>query len=174
MTPRPRISLDITKRREVCAILAVGGSRVVAARYVGCSVTTIYRTALRDDEFREQLRHAVSQHELAHLNNIQSAAKLTQHWRAAAWLLERRYPQRYRARPVDAVTAEELSPVLEQMAEIVVREVTNPADRRRIRAKLRRLTSLAVQRRRLRDQVAASSEPKKAPKTKRPPKRRSP
>ena len=35
---------DDAKRREIFAILAIGGTRTMAARYVGCSLDTIGRT----------------------------------------------------------------------------------------------------------------------------------
>ena len=47
--------LDEIKRREILAILAVGGSRRVAAKYVGCAVSTIQNTADRDPQFAAQL-----------------------------------------------------------------------------------------------------------------------
>ena len=46
---RPPV-LDDAKRREICAILAMGGNRETAARYVGCHRTTIANTAERDEE----------------------------------------------------------------------------------------------------------------------------
>jgi len=50
--------LDAAKRREICAIVACGGTRTVAARYVGCSIDTIARAAERDPVFAEQIRRA--------------------------------------------------------------------------------------------------------------------
>ena len=48
---RPAV-LDPTKRQRIAALLAVGCSRRVAARYVGCSPSTITRTAARDPASR--------------------------------------------------------------------------------------------------------------------------
>jgi len=90
--------LDDTKQREICAILAVGGTRRLAGRYVGCSGEAIRKSAERDKAFRDALDKAESQHELSELQRIQTAAKKEQYWRAAAWLLERTYPDRYLAR----------------------------------------------------------------------------
>ncbi|MBS0207798.1 MAG: hypothetical protein JSS27_02490 [Planctomycetes bacterium] len=147
MTAKPRTILDEVKRREICAIVSVGATRTVAARYVGCSVVTIRRAALRDKKFRGQLLKAESHNEIAQLQNLQSASKKAQYWRAAAWMLERCYPQRYRSRPVDTVTMEQVGPVLEQMAELIASEVSDLNDRRRIRAKLRRLVNFVLRRR---------------------------
>ena len=70
---RPPV-LDQVKRGQICAILAVGSTRTVAARYVGCAVSTIRATAIRDPEFLAQLQHAESRHEVGHLQAIQAAA----------------------------------------------------------------------------------------------------
>src|SRR5215213_9383052 len=84
-TPKKRrTSLDADKRREICAILSVGATRITAAEYVGCHVRTIGRTAKRDPEFARQLRQAGSRHEILHLKNINAAAGDARYWRAAA------------------------------------------------------------------------------------------
>ena len=41
-------------KNEICAILAVGGTRKMAAQYIGCSVRTICRMARRDPHFAER------------------------------------------------------------------------------------------------------------------------
>ena len=50
--------LKEAKRRAICAILACGGTRTMAAAFVECSVDTIARTAQRDAEFAAQIRRA--------------------------------------------------------------------------------------------------------------------
>jgi hypothetical protein len=50
--------LNEAKRRAICAILACGGTRTMAAAFAGCSVDTIARTAQRDPEFAAQIRRA--------------------------------------------------------------------------------------------------------------------
>ena len=66
--------LDGYKRREILAILAVGGSREVAANYVGCSIQTIQNTADRDPAFAEKLRKKEQNVEINYLENIRQAA----------------------------------------------------------------------------------------------------
>jgi len=73
----------------VIAILSVGCTRQAAAEYVGCHVSTIWRTAERDPDFQLRLRQAQSSHEILHLRSINSAAVEPRYWRAAAWALER-------------------------------------------------------------------------------------
>jgi hypothetical protein len=132
---RPPV-LDDTKRREVCAVLSMGGSRRLAARYVGCAPATIRNTAERDPEFAAQLDQAEGQHELLYLRNIQAAAKKEQYWRAAAWMLERRYPERYAERPLGAITVEQIIELLAQFAEIVVQELPHRDDQQRVLGRL--------------------------------------
>ena len=115
--------LDEIKKREICAILSVGCSRRTAANYVRCAVDTIRRTAERDSAFNEQLKQAESRHEILHLKNINEAAKSKQYWRAAAWALERKYPQRYGQRHPATITVDQISHLMAQFAEIVMDEV---------------------------------------------------
>ena len=44
--------------------------------------------------------------------NIRDAAKKEQYWRAAAWMLERGYPQRYARRGPDVITVEQIAYLL--------------------------------------------------------------
>lgn len=137
---RPPV-LDAVKRREICAILTAGGSRALAARYVGCARSTIGATAVRDLEFHRQLQRASVQHEIMNLRNIQSAAKNEKYWRAAAWTLERCYPDRYGQRSATTVTAENVSQLLGKVAELLVEEIPDRNTRRRILERLDRLTA---------------------------------
>ena len=115
--------LDEGKKREIVAILSVGCSRRTAARYVGCDHSTIRRTAQRDSAFDEQLRHAENQHEFTYLKNIQQAATKPQYWRAAAWVLERIFPQKYARRGPDVITVDQIKQVLTQLVDVIIQEV---------------------------------------------------
>ena len=137
---RPPV-LDDVKKREILAILAVGGSRPTAASYVGCAVSTIHNTACRDAEFGQAIRQAEHQSEFANLKHIQTAAKKEQYWRAAAWALERKNPDQYGRRKPDVLTPEQVKFVLAQMAEIVLSEVPVASFRKRI---LKRLGALCA------------------------------
>ena len=132
--------LDEIKQREILAILTVGCSRRAAARYVGCAVSTIQNTAERDQRFAEKLRRAENQHELTYLRNIQQAAKKPQYWRAAAWVLERVFPEKYARRGPEVITVDQIRQVLAQFAEIIVVEVPVAKYRQKILSRLEALT----------------------------------
>lgn len=134
-----KYKLDDAKKREIVAILSVGGTRLTAADYVGCTVPTVVRTAERDPEFADALRQAECRHEIVNLQNIQDAGKKS--WRASSWLLERSFPERYAKRPPRTMTVEELGYVVTQFARIVAMEVSSLADRDKV---LRKLDSLAA------------------------------
>lgn len=137
--PGPAPYLDKVRQREICAIVAVGCSRETAARYVGCCPTTIRRQAQRDPEFLAELQRAESLEEITSLRYVQAAARQAQYWRAAAWLLERKFPQRYAPRAAGSLTPEQVAQLLVELAEIVVAEVTDALLRRRILRRLKRL-----------------------------------
>ncbi len=88
---RPPV-LDEDKRRTVIAMVANGSSRRMAAAYIGCAPSTITRTAARDPEFAAQLGRAECNVETEALALIRKAARNECHWRAAAWILERKNP----------------------------------------------------------------------------------
>ena len=124
--------LDEYKRREILAIVAVGCKREVAAEYVGCDPSTIYRTAQRDAEFAEKLRQKELQSEIGYLQNLRKAAQNERYWRAAAWALERMNPEKYGRRGPDVITVDEVGELMAQFAEIIVEEVPVPEYRKRI------------------------------------------
>jgi hypothetical protein len=137
---RPPV-LDGAKKREICAILAVGCNRATAALYVGCHPDTIRNTAQRDGQFALDLERAESQHEVKHLAFINKAAEEGKYWRAAAWALERKYPGRYGPRRPDMFTVEQVSHVLGQFAGVILAEVPDASQRQRILARLSDLTA---------------------------------
>lgn len=119
---RPR-QLDATQKSHVLAILSVGGSRQLAAQFVGCTLPAIQRAARGDPAFAQALRHAERQPILNHLKNIQTAAKQERHWRASAWLLERKDPQEFAPRGPDIITGQQLHELLTQIVRILVEAI---------------------------------------------------
>jgi len=129
--------LDEIKKREIAAIIAVGGSRRTAARYVHCAPDTIRRHAQRDPEFAKRLQRAEAQLEVVHLTNIETGGK--KNWRASAWILERMFPERYGRRAASTLTGERLADLLAQVADVVCGEVQAADDRKRVQAALAKL-----------------------------------
>jgi hypothetical protein len=132
--------LDETKRREIAALLSAGCSQRAAARYVGCARSTIAYTLARDEAFAAMVRKALCNAEVTLIRNIRNAAKKEQYWRAAAWMLERAYPERYARRGPDVITVEQIAGLLSHFSQIVAEEV--PVARFRQNA-LRRLEELS-------------------------------
>jgi hypothetical protein len=111
--------LDDAKRRMIIALVTQGSSRRVAARYVACAASTITRTAQRDPEFAAQLARAEQMAEINLLRAINEAAKDPKHWRAAAWILERRNPEDFAARPPQLATSLQISDFVGQIVELL-------------------------------------------------------
>lgn len=126
------LALDGKKRLKICALLSVGFSQNMAARYVSCAPNTIRNEAERDPKFAEELQQAKCNVELSLINNVRNAAKKEQYWRAAAWMLERGFPEKYAQRDPDVITAEQLAQILSQLAEQIVESVPVAAYRKNI------------------------------------------
>ncbi len=128
------------KRREILAILGVGCSRRVAAKYVGCSVSTIQNTADRDPNFAQKLRRTENASEIGYMENIRNAGRNERYWRAAAWALERLNPEKYGKRGPDVITVDQIRDLMAQFAEIIVEEVPVAKYRKNI---LRRIDAIS-------------------------------
>ena len=132
--------LDDAQQREICAVVAGGGGRKQAAAIAGCSETSIRYTARNDASFAADLARAETQHELGYLQRIRIATNKESNWRAATWILERLYPDRYQKRKPDQITATELAQAMSALAEVILDEVDDPLERRRIERRLRELS----------------------------------
>lgn len=137
--------MDDTKKREIIAILAVGCSRETAARYVGCHPRTIDKAIRHDPEFAKQVARSEEQSELFFIKRIRNAAEKEQYWRAAAWALERRLPNRYAARGAHTVTFEQVIRLMSEIAEIVAGEIQDAKTRINVVRRLQKMTSALVE-----------------------------
>lgn len=99
---RPSKLTDETKRKLVLALRA-GNDQKVAAQMAGIGETTFYRwleLAEQPDakkeyrEFRELIQRTIAEAEIDAIARIQQAAS-NGRWQAAAWWLERKYPERW-------------------------------------------------------------------------------
>ena len=132
--PGPPRILDEVKRSNICALLAAGCSRRKAAEYVGCAPSTIGYLAARDRYFAKQMRQAEMQKEVRPLTNLMQASG--KHWRAAAWLLERQFPNRYARRQPDLMTRQEFHDAISSVTNILIDTVSSQRDRLAMRHRI--------------------------------------
>ena len=126
---RQRKLLDEVKRGQVLALLSVGCSRKFAAGFVGCSRWTLWGMAKQDRQFAADLKRAEAQAEVLHLQQIAAAGK--KDWRASAWWLERKLPERYALRKPRVMTVEQVQRALAELAKVVC-EMVPGADQRNV------------------------------------------
>lgn len=108
------------QKRSVLAILTVGCSRKTAAKYIGFSYQTLLREIRASETFQAEVQKAEEESEVFYLNRIRTAAGKDQYWRAAAWALERRFPNRYAAKKAQGYTAEQVQGIVESLSTLVV------------------------------------------------------
>ena len=125
------------ERSEVLAILSAGCSRAAAARCVQCTPYRLRRELVENAKFAEQVAKAEEGIELFYLSRIRSAAQKEQHWRAAAWVLERRLPERYGTKKPETLTAEKVQQFMTSCLQIIADELPDDELRTKI---LNRLT----------------------------------
>ena len=106
----PELKLDDNLREVVCAFLADGHQVREACLLAGIGKTTMYRwisTGQADEAagcetvytaFAEAVTLAEAELEASCLAKIRAAAENPRSWTAAAWLLERRFPDRFSLR----------------------------------------------------------------------------
>ena len=82
--------------RAILAILRLGHFREVAARKVGIAPSTLSTWISRDPELRRQVEEAEADLEIRLVGTVRDRAKADT--KAAQWLLERRFRQRWGAR----------------------------------------------------------------------------
>jgi len=129
---RQRQRLTPQKQREALAILSVGCSRAVAARYVRCTPHLLRREILENSQFAEEVAKAEEGIELFYLTRIRSAAMKEQYWRAAAWALERRVPNRYGIKKPEILTAEHVQKFMVACIQVIVDELPNKEQQKKI------------------------------------------
>ena len=132
-----RLALDAIKQREICAIIAVGGSRRTAAKYVGCAPSTIQRTIANDEDFAKRVARAEADLEIIQLSNIGQAGKKS--WNASAWLLERVYPERFGKRSPATIPIQQIDDVLTRLAAVIRKEVPEPERVKRLVKQIQRM-----------------------------------
>jgi hypothetical protein len=118
--------LDAEKKAKVLEVVAAGFPIRYAARYVGCDEGTIRHAGQRDPEFYDQVKYAQFRAEYDLVKNIRAASESGKNWRAAAWSLERLFPDRYGPHHRDEITNEHLVQLSRTYLAIVKRRVPEP------------------------------------------------
>lgn len=132
--------LSDEQKREAVLIASVGCDREAAARYVGVTLPALNAAERDDAGFASDLQRAEAGAELAHMRNVQQAAREEKNWRASVWWLERHAPERYARRDADAVGRRELSRFLEALANEIATAVQDEDDRGRLLERVATLT----------------------------------
>ena len=92
MPARPKLTPDVQKR--ICDAIAIGATYDLAAKYGGVTYETLNQWRKTKPQFSEAVKEAEGRAAVGWLAKIEQAANQG-HWQAAAWKLERRYPQEY-------------------------------------------------------------------------------
>ncbi len=132
-------SLDEKIQNDITALLQIGCRLETAAKYAGCPIRHVRRELKENPLFAQRVQRAEEWSEVFFLRQIKKAAEKEQYWRAAAWALERRIPNRYASRGAETMTIDDIREIFRKMAEIVISEVTLPEDRKRIATKINAL-----------------------------------
>ena len=134
-----KYQLNELKRKEILAIIGIGCSIETASKYVGCTPAMIRREIRNNPGFAEEIHAAGEQSEIFFLEKIRKAANKEQYWRAAAWALERRCPNRYSVRGAQSLSEDQIMQLITELTEIVIPEIQSGKERRRILRKVKQL-----------------------------------
>lgn len=121
---------------KICKAVKLGSTYRIACQYAGISETLFYewmaegRSGKNPEkaEFAEQVKTAESEAAMLWLDQIDTAAR-NGSWQAAAWRLERRYPQDYGRRaakviPVlDKHQAEHIDPAVREAITLIAKAI---------------------------------------------------
>jgi hypothetical protein len=129
---RKPIRLTEEQRNTACSALSLGLTRSMAARIADCHPATLRAEIRRDSIFAGRVDQCETKLESLCMKTLREASSETKHWRAAAWTLERLYPNRYAKRGSDTVTFEQARHVMMQVYEIVSAELPVKKFRQRI------------------------------------------
>ena len=119
--------LDEAKRKQIIGVLAVGGTRTLAAKLVGCDPRTLYNTAKADPKFAEEIIQAETCPEYHLLRKLSDADQP----HAIKWKLERVYPDRYRPRNPGVFSVDAVKQLLVVLAARLAEQAASDDERRR-------------------------------------------
>jgi hypothetical protein len=127
-----KFKLSTQERNEFLSLLSAGYSKTTAAKYIHRASKTLRDEMLNDPEFAEQVAKAEEGSEVFYLSCIRRAALKEQYWRAAAWVLERRIPERFAAKTPETLTAEHVQKFMATCMQIIAEEVPDQELREKI------------------------------------------
>ena len=90
--PPSKLTPDLQER--ICQLIRAGNTTDIAASAVGIHVDTYYRWVANRRGFRQAIEQARAEAEAILVGRVQKAAQAGS-WRAACWLLERQWPERW-------------------------------------------------------------------------------
>lgn len=134
MASHPPLSQE--QVRDLCLILSSGCDRVTACKYVGLAVDALQALMRRNRGLADEVRQAEAKAELAHMRQIRRASEDAKQWRASTWWLEHSAPERYGGQPAKALTKNALEDLLDNLAQVVIAEISDEALRERVLAQL--------------------------------------
>lgn len=108
------------RRDKIVNAIRDGNYMEVAARYAGIDISTLYKwlaegkTARcgKKKEFFDAVERAKAESEMADVHVIGLAARDNKDWKAAAWRLERRNPQRWKPTTEVTHTGDRSNPIV--------------------------------------------------------------
>jgi hypothetical protein len=132
MSQKP-LKLTDLQQNEVCEMLSAGATRPIAAQFAGIHPATLRAEIRRNQAFARRVIQSELKLESVMLRTIREAANdNAKQWRAAAWLLERIYPNRYAKRRTSTLTLDQVHELVSEVSEIVAAELPVPKFRQRI------------------------------------------
>ena len=129
--------LNESQRQQVIGYVSLGCSQVVAARMANCSLADVEETLKDDPTLLQELANSASHLEANALGAIEKA--WDKNWRAACWLLERLYPERYARRTTSAASTHDLLAFLSSVSSLIYRHVRNAQEQENLFKSLREL-----------------------------------
>lgn len=126
--------LDAVQRSQLIAIVGMGIDRDVAIDYVGADYADVLLQTRCDASLGAELTRAERQFELTQLQILNRQAD--KNWRVAAWLLERRLPERY-GRTTRGIPARIVRRMCDQFVAFVLKSIPEASHRNRLEVVLR-------------------------------------
>ena len=86
------------RQERILENLRAGLTKEVSATQAGISPRSFYYWVEHDEQFAEEVQAAIDFSEAVLLAELKAQGQARQDWRASAWLLERRFPERWGAK----------------------------------------------------------------------------